>query len=83
MPRSPLRSRKLHDPAAPRHRPAAGACPLPTPAQDEAAETISSEIFGPRANVDYAFGAFQRGYFLTALEYALPCAERAMPPPRR
>src|SRR5690606_20276350 len=42
----------------------------------EVTETdISNEVFGPRVPVDLAFGAFQRGYFLTALELALPRAE--------
>src|SRR5690606_23932887 len=40
------------------------------------AEAISDQIFGPRVEADYAFGAFQRGYFLTALELALPRAEQ-------
>ncbi|SHE92377.1 tetratricopeptide repeat protein [Devosia limi] len=41
------------------------------------AEAISNEIFGgPRVAADAAFGAFQRGYFLTALELALPRAEK-------
>ena len=38
------------------------------------ASTISSEIFGD--NVDSAYGAYQRGYFLTALQLALPRAEQ-------
>jgi TPR repeat protein len=42
----------------------------------EAAEAISSEIFGPRLPVDEAYGAFQRGYYLTAFERALPRAEK-------
>ena len=37
--------------------------------------TISDEIFGPRLRIDAAYGAFQRGYFLTALALALPRAE--------
>ncbi len=37
---------------------------------------ISNEIFGPRKRVDEAYGAFQRGYFLTALALALPRAEK-------
>src|SRR5690606_15273070 len=50
--------------------------PLPALAQAQNnAEAISSEIFGPRQQADYAFGAFQRGYFLTALALALPRAE--------
>src|SRR5690606_23928996 len=54
--------------------------PLGAVAQEEVpvnpAEAISYQIFGPRAPVDEAFGAFQRGYFLTALEMALPRAEQ-------
>ncbi len=38
------------------------------------AAAISTEIFGD--NVDAAYGAFQRGYYLTALELALPRAEQ-------
>jgi len=37
---------------------------------------ISDDIFGPRLRVDEAYGAFQRGYFLTALALALPRAEK-------
>jgi uncharacterized protein len=40
------------------------------------AMSISDEIFGPRVRVDAAYGAFQRGFFLTALGLALPRAER-------
>src|SRR5690606_10073619 len=53
--------------------------PLAVQAQEAGespAEAISDEIFGPRVPTDYAFGAFQRGYFLTALELALPRAEQ-------
>ncbi len=49
---------------------------MPALAQDTPAEAISTEVFGPRNPVDYAFGAYQRGYFLTALELALPRAEK-------
>ena len=38
------------------------------------ASAISTEIFGD--NVDAAYGAYQRGYYLTALEFALPRAEK-------
>ena len=48
---------------------------LPTLAQNNVADQISDSVFGPRAPTDYAFGAYQRGYFLTALELALPRAE--------
>ncbi|WP_224703496.1 tetratricopeptide repeat protein [Devosia aquimaris] len=51
--------------------------PAPTSTSDtEPAEVISDQIFGPRVPTDDAFGAFQRGYFLTALELALPRAEK-------
>jgi len=43
----------------------------PAPAD---ALTISDTIFGDK--VDAAFGAYQRGYFLTALQLALPRAEK-------
>lgn len=48
------------------------------PAGNEATDdalSISNDIFGPRLRVDPAFGAFQRGFFLTALGLALPRAE--------
>lgn len=54
--------------------PLPGAAEVATPPVD--ANAVSAEIFGPRLPVDLAFGAFQRGYFLTALELALPRAER-------
>jgi TPR repeat protein len=38
--------------------------------------SISDDIFGPRIRVDEAYGAFQRGYYLTALSLALPRAEQ-------
>lgn len=38
------------------------------------AEAISDQIFGPR--IDAAYGAYQRGYYLTALDLALPRAEQ-------
>jgi len=41
----------------------------------EDALSISNDIFGPRLRIDAAYGAFQRGYFLTALGLALPRAE--------
>ncbi len=44
-------------------------------AQDNSAESVSSAIFGQQGPVDYAYGAYQRGYYLTALELALPRAE--------
>lgn len=50
--------------------------PMGAGAQDNIAEQISESILGPRHQVDYAFGAFQRGYFLTALALALPRAEQ-------
>lgn len=54
-----------------------GIAPEPTGVSpwDEAL-SISDDIFGPRRRVDEAYGAFQRGYFLTALALALPRAER-------
>lgn len=54
-----------------------GATSADTTATETApAEIISDQIFGPRVPTDDAFGAFQRGYFLTALELALPRAEK-------
>lgn len=50
--------------------------PLPALAQNNPADAISNEVFGPRNPVDYAYGAYQRGYYLTALELALPRAEQ-------
>lgn len=49
--------------------------PVPTELQGiepENAQSISEQIFGDK--VDVAYGAFQRGYYLTALELALPRA---------
>ncbi len=40
---------------------------------------ISKQVFGPRLRRDDAYGAYQRGYFLTALALALPRAEQADP----
>ena len=64
----------------------AGAPAAPPPAEDApapsfeqnpgAAQDISNAIFGGGAEPDFAFGAFQRGSFLTALELALPRAEK-------
>lgn len=42
------------------------------------AQTISDAVFGDK--VDQAYGAFQRGYFLTALDLALPRAEKGDAP---
>ena len=55
---------------------------VPTEPWDEALK-ISDDIFGPRIRVDQAYGAFQRGYFLTALSLALPAPKPATPPRRR
>lgn len=64
-------------PAAFAQSPAAPAAEAePAPAPSSQAEDISNAIFAPQGPVDYAFGAFQRGYFLTALELALPRAEK-------
>lgn len=55
-----------------------GVAPMPPsadPAKDALA--ISNEVLGPRAKVDAAYGAFQRGFYLTALELALPRAEQS------
>ena len=51
---------------------------LPTPESAGAneASSISNDIFSKR---DEAYGAFQRGYYLTALALALPRAESADP----
>lgn len=40
------------------------------------AAKISAEIFGPRVRLDAAYGAFQRGFYLTALDLALPRADK-------
>jgi uncharacterized protein len=52
------------------------ALPLPALAQTDPAEQISDAVFSPAPAADYAFGAFQRGYYLTAFELALPRAEQ-------
>lgn len=49
--------------------------PAATPIDE--ALSISNEVLGPRAKVDPAYGAFQRGFYLTALELALPRAEKS------
>ncbi|WDR04910.1 hypothetical protein PSQ90_11415 [Devosia rhodophyticola] len=49
-------------------------------AQSNEAESISSAVFGPRIRVDDAYGAYQRGFYLTALSLALPRAEKKIPP---
>lgn len=59
---------ELPIPAVPQPPKAAG--------ENDEALSISNDIFGPRRPVDAAYGAFQRGYFLTALSLALPRAER-------
>lgn len=51
--------------------------PQPTTDPGEEALSISNDVLGPRAKVDEAYGAFQRGFFLTALELALPRAEQS------
>lgn len=45
-------------------------------ASDTTAVDISAEIFGPQRPVDLAYGAFQRGYYITALSLALERAEK-------
>jgi len=48
-----------------------------TSAQDNAdAKAISAEIFGPPHKIDLAYGAFQRGFYLTALRLALERANK-------
>ncbi|MDB5539771.1 MAG: sel1 repeat family protein [Devosia sp.] len=52
-----------------------------TPAETETpsdAQTVSSAVFGQK--VDAAYGAYQRGYYLTALDLALPRAEKGDAP---
>src|SRR5690606_39847070 len=62
---------------------AAGMLAAPAIAQDaeqmEEAREISRLLLQPPAGVDEAFGAYQRGYYLTALELALPRAENGDP----
>ena len=55
--------------------PVAPQMPDLTTEEGEAAE-VSGEVFGPRLPKDEAYGAYQRGYFLTALALALPRAEK-------
>ena len=50
---------------------------VPATKPGEEALSVSNEVFGPRARVDDAYGAFQRGFYLTALELALPRAEQS------
>lgn len=52
---------------------------LPSIAQNAsqvAADEISEQIFGPQRPIDLAYGAFQRGYYITALSLALERAEK-------
>lgn len=54
-----------------------GAVPTPEElALRSDAVSISEDVLGPRRPRDDAYGAFQRGYFLTALGLALPRAEK-------
>lgn len=53
--------------------------PQSAPSAIEQALDISDAVLGPRATVDPAYGAFQRGFYLTALSLALPRAENADP----
>jgi TPR repeat protein len=55
--------------------PVAPELPDLTTEEDQATE-VSGEVFGPRLPKDEAYGAYQRGYFLTALALALPRAEK-------
>ena len=76
---APARPGALTDPAP--AAPAAAATPdmgtLPTALdQQQDAQTISSDIFGPRVKTDAAYGAYQRGEYLTALALALPRAQQ-------
>lgn len=50
---------------------------VPSEQLSQEALAVSNDVLGPRARVDEAFGAFQRGYYLTALELALPRAEQS------
>ncbi|NOZ32330.1 MAG: sel1 repeat family protein [Alphaproteobacteria bacterium] len=43
--------------------------------QTQLALEISRGVFGPRQPVDAAYGAYQRGFYLTALSLALPRAQ--------
>jgi TPR repeat protein len=55
---------------------AAAGLAIPVLGEESEAETTSTEVLEPRQQVDMAYGAFQRGYYLTALERALPRAEQ-------
>jgi TPR repeat protein len=48
---------------------------LPAPIDSDPV-AVSKEVFGSGEKVDQAYGAFQRGFYLTALELALPRAEK-------
>lgn len=47
----------------------------PLPGEGDDAASVSNQVLGPRLPRDEAYGAYQRGYFLTALALALPRAE--------
>ncbi|MGN6102746.1 MAG: HcpA family protein, partial [Devosia sp.] len=79
----PLPAPARENPGAAPDAPAAAGDATPAPAADAGqqpdAQAISAEVFGggpgPRRQVDEAFGAYQRGAYLTALALALPRAE--------
>ncbi len=54
---------------------------LPQPATTAPMPHIDPSRFGDKP-ADEAFGAFQRGLYLTAFNLARPQAERAIPPRR-
>jgi TPR repeat protein len=56
--------------------PVAPEMPDLTVEENSAAAEVSGDVFGPRLPKDEAYGAYQRGYFLTALGLALPRAEK-------
>ncbi|MEO8882136.1 MAG: tetratricopeptide repeat protein, partial [Devosia sp.] len=70
----PLPAPQRDDAASPAGTPPAAAA-SPAATQQNDAATISQQVFGPRIVADDAYGAYQRGAYLTALAFALPRAQ--------
>ena len=56
---------------------------LPELSNEENAAEVSDDVLGPRLPRDEAYGAFQRGYYLTALALAALSAREEQHPRRR
>lgn len=65
----------LAKPPIPVTRPPSTLMAQTDPESTPSASEVSNDVFGPRKPVDEAYGAFQRGYYLTALSLALKRAK--------